>query len=331
MRPDITSTGASSPRPAVEIAVFYAALLLGVVSILASPAIPEGLIRGPLCLLAAWGMRRERAWSAYGLALLAAVSAGTTMANGMFGPQQPTSLAAATLKLSALVAVGVVVLFFLAGRSIERRVGRRGRAWPWIAASMLIGGFLLLFGLYSTPTGSMENTLLAGDHIAVWRSHGKVPARGEMVVHIYPVNRTDIFVKRVVGLPGDRVRIRNKQLFVNGAAVAEPYAIHKTEYLDNYRDNFPSEANVPLYPAGREMLDKHVVNGEVVVPAGRYFVLGDNRDASLDSRYWGFIELSDIIGTPKFVYYSVEQNAEGDVNGSPLLHLRWGRIFHRVS
>src|SRR4029077_16547588 len=130
--------------------------------------------------------------------------------------------------------------------------------------------------IYSMPTGSMEDTLLIGDRIAVWRAYGHAPARAQMVVHIYPINRKDTFVKRVVGIPGDRIRIRNKQLFVNGEAVKEPYVEHKTEYVDSYRDNFPSAPNVPLYPPATEMLAKNVVNDEVVVPPGHYFVLGDN-------------------------------------------------------
>jgi signal peptidase I len=182
------------------------------------------------------------------------------------------------------------------------------------------------------PTGSMEDTLLVGDRIAVWRTYGAAPQRGEIVTHIYPVNRKDTFVKRVVGIPGDRIRMVNKQLFVNGAAVAEPYVIHRTSYMDSYRDNFPSEATVPLYPGAREMLTANVVNGEVVVPPGHYFVLGDNRDSSLDSRYWGFIAQSDIIGIPKFVYYSVDAGDAVAAKGQlEILRVRWNRIFRKVS
>jgi signal peptidase I len=88
-------------------------------------------------------------------------------------------------------------------------------------------------------------------------------------VHIHPVDRKDTFVKRVVALPGDRVRIVNKQLFINGSAVSEPHVQRKTSYMDSYCDNFPSEASVTLYPPAREMLANNVVNGEVVVPPHR--------------------------------------------------------------
>jgi len=125
------------------------------------------------------------------------------------------------------------------------------------------------------------------------------------------------------------VRIHDKQLFINGAAVTEPYAEHVTPNTDPYRDNFPSTPTMPLYPAATEMLAKNVVNGEVVVPPGRYFVLGDNRDSSLDSRYWGFIQASDIIGTPKMIYYSVDQG-ETVARKVPILNVRWGRLFRMV-
>ena len=152
------------------------------------------------------------------------------------------------------------------------------------------------------------------------------------MVHIYPVDRKETFVKRVVALPGDRVRIVNKQLFINGSAVSEPYVQRKTSYVDSYRDNFPSEARVPLYPPAQAMLANNVANGEVVVPPHRYFVLGDNRDSSLDSRYWGFIDQSDIIGTPGFIYYSVAtENPAGAQRYLPIVHLRWARLFKTVA
>jgi signal peptidase I len=120
------------------------------------------------------------------------------------------------------------------------------------------------------------------------------------------VDITQTFVKRCMGVPGDRIRIVNKQVYLNGVKLDEPYKVHKTDYIDSYRDNFPSEPNANLYPGALEMLQHHVVNGEVVVPPGYYFAMGDNRDSSLDSRYWGFVPRENIIGKPLIIYWSYD-------------------------
>lgn len=313
MTPDDPRT----PRSVLENVAFYILLLLGGVSLIRTRIDPAGAVAGPIYLLVAWGIRREKAWTAYGFALFTLVSTGMVLLNA-------TNLDTSILKLAGIFTAVLVVLLLFVGLAIEKRVGRHGLAWPWLAVSALAALFLATFSLYQMPTGSMENTLLIGDHLAVRKASGSVPQRGQLVTHIYPVNRKDIFVKRVVGIPGDRIRIRDKQLYVNGGLVPEPYVIHRTDYVDAYRDNFPSEPNVPLYPGAREMLVNNVVNGEVVVPPGHYFVLGDNRDNSLDSRYWGFIAQSDIIGIPKFVYYSFGQTG-------PDRHVRWSRFFHSLS
>lgn len=181
---------------------------------------------------------------------------------------------------------------------------------------------IFAFQAFKIPTGSMEDNLKVGDHIIVNKFiygpgttlGGMLPLReirrGDIIVFRYPVDIRQTFVKRVVGIPGDRIRIENKQVIRNGIRLNEPYKFHKTEYNDSYRDNFPSQPYLQLSEGAIEMLEKHVVNGEVVVPPNSYFAMGDNRDNSLDSRYWGFVPRGNIIGKPLIIYWSYETTTE---------------------
>src|SRR6202043_2896673 len=101
-------------------------------------------------------------------------------------------------------------------------------------------------------------------------------------------------------------RLVNKQVYLNGVKIEEPYKYNKTDYIDSYRDNFPSEPNLNVDIRAIDMLKNHVVNGEVVVPADSYFAMGDNRDSSLDSRYWGFVPRENMVGKPLIVYWSYD-------------------------
>ena len=184
----------------------------------------------------------------------------------------------------------------------------------------------------------MEHTLLIGDHFfvetATW-ALGRTPKRGEMVAFHYPVDRKEVFIKRIAGIPGDRVSIRNKQLYVNGSPASEPYAIHTSDFVDAYRDNFPSEPTVFLKEQGSEMLRTALHAGEIVVPGGAYFVLGDNRDSSLDSRYWGFVKRQDIFGSPVLIYASydvstVDHASPGTAMPPTILRMRWARMFKMI-
>jgi signal peptidase I len=196
----------------------------------------------------------------------------------------------------------------------------RGAIAEW-AITILLLLFLTttLVQAYVIPTGSMEDTLLIGDHLLVDKmafaptgvvSKHLLPysdvKRGDIIVFRYPVDITMTFVKRAMGIPGDRIRIVNKQVYRNGVKLDEPYKVHKSDQIDPYRDNFPSEPNSMVYPGAMDMLQNHVVNGEVVVPPGTIFAMGDNRDSSLDSRYWGFVPRENIIGKPLIIYWSYD-------------------------
>ena len=171
----------------------------------------------------------------------------------------------------------------------------------------------------------MEPTLLQGDYILTQNRLWGAPQRDELVVFRNPANAQDIWIKRVAGVPGDRLRIVNKRLYRNGEPVAEPYAVHETSYMDTFRDNFPSKPSVPLQAGGQAMLASDVRNGEVVVPAGQYFVMGDNRDDSLDSRYFGFVPAGDIIGRPRLIYASYKVRDQATQRTA--FNTRWNRLF----
>jgi signal peptidase I len=206
----------------------------------------------------------------------------------------------------------------------KRSHTERGTIAEWtVTILLLLFGTTTLVQAFVIPTGSMENNLLVGDHLLVDKLAYAPPGavskyllpyqeikRGDIIVFRYPVDIRQTFVKRVIGVPGDRIRIDNKQVVRNGVRLNEPYKIHKTEYVDSYRDNFPSQPYLQLSDGATEMLEKHVTNGEIVVPPSAYFAMGDNRDNSLDSRYWGFVPRSNIIGKPLIIYWSYETTTD---------------------
>jgi len=206
---------------------------------------------------------------------------------------------------------------------------------------------------FQIPTGSMENTLLVGDFLLVDKLHfageagpGKLLPyskieRGDIIVFYFPVDSKQFLVKRVIGLPGDRIHLRNKTVYVNGVPQHEGYVIHRQWPQDPYRDNFPSQQpNSPeIDRRWRYQFLNYVSSGEIVVPQDHYFVLGDNRDQSLDSRYWGFVPRANIIGRPLVIYLSVRTPGSGGSGDKLLpsgtmahwLHMaRWDRMFHLV-
>ncbi len=176
---------------------------------------------------------------------------------------------------------------------------------------------------FVVPSGSMESTLRIGDHLFVdklaYAPAGRVGARllpyedvrrGDIIVFRYPLDPRLDYVKRVIGIPGDRLRLVGKRLLLNGRPVDEPYTQHIAGSWDPYRDNFPAGPRGGLPARALEMLENHVRDGELIVPPGNYFAMGDNRDNSADSRYWGLVPRENIIGKPVLVWWSYDAPTE---------------------
>ncbi len=229
--------------------------------------------------------------------------------------------------------------------------------------SLVVTVILALYGTtfmvqaFKIPSSSMENTLLIGDHLMVDKiSYAPPPswarvlpylpvARDHIIVFRYPLDPGIYFVKRVVGIPGDRIRLENKKTYRNGVAIEEPHTVHNSARMEDFRDNFPFLPSSGAFPNWTGRLPEFVEGGELVVPPGHYFVMGDNRDSSSDSRYWGFVPRENIVGNPLFIYWSFETTSEEyrqtDATdylsriGEILLYFpqktRWNRLFHRIS
>jgi signal peptidase I len=238
--------------------------------------------------------------------------------------------------------------------------------------SMLVIGLFILTFLGQNmviPSGSMENTLLVGDHLlvdritlapsATWMPlvHYREPQRGDVVVFLKPVadmvdGQPTIphLVKRLVGIPGDRIHLRNGIVILNGVAQSQPHAQPTTP--DNhveFLDEFPSVPPDPepgnyITEAWAVDISNHIVDGDLVVPPGKYFMMGDNRHNSADSRFWGFVPRENIVGRPLINYWSFktpdnreEQTGVGNQLawlGHVTLHFftdtRWKRTLHLV-
>ena len=218
--------------------------------------------------------------------------------------------------------------------------------WTWTAVLFLFLTTTLVQG-FEIPTGSMEGTLLVGDRLLVnkqayapadpisqWFLPYRDPQRGDIIVFRFPLDLNAAYVKRVVGVPGDRIHLENRKLILNGKPVNEPYVSTILRGTDPYRDNFPRYPDMsptPIAHRGMAMLRDHVVNGELVIPEGYYFAMGDNRDNSLDSRYWGLVPRENIIGKPLVVYWSYGTPYTGDDSAQFLSKtVRWSRMMRIV-
>src|ERR1035441_3865072 len=200
-----------------------------------------------------------------------------------------------------------------------------------ICSILVIGLFILTFlgQNFVIPSGSMEKTLLVGDHLLVDRItlappakwmplvHYREPQRNDIVVFIKPVTDPDadgnpqylILVERLIGVPGDHIHLRDGIVILNGVAQEQPHAESTTpDNHQDFLDEFPSVAPFPPPGGATETwavdFPNHVENGELVVPPGKFFMMGDHRHNSLDSRYWGFVPRENIVGRPLFNYWS---------------------------
>jgi signal peptidase I len=231
-----------------------------------------------------------------------------------------------------------------------------------LAAVLVTGLFIITFIVqaFEIPSSSMENTLLIGDHVFVNRIQFSPKTKWigpliryrdvhfrDIVVFLSPAEPGLYVVKRIIGVPGDRIHLRNGVVYRNGVALDEPYVDHDRDTADPYRNNFPAvppSDEYGVYPNWIVDMQKYVQGDDLVVPPGRYFAMGDHRGVSLDSRYWGFIPKENIIGRPMFIYWSFEtpedqyrKTAWSDrilFVGRVILHFfdetRWRRTFQVV-
>ena len=215
-----------------------------------------------------------------------------------------------------------------------------------IVIAVILALFIRTFVVqaFKIPTGSMENNLLIGDHLlvnkfvfgptplAIGRALLPVrnPRRGDIVVFKYPDEPDRDFIKRVIGLPGETIELRNKKIYINGKPLDEPYVHFLTPPPSEFQEVTSSDLRETYPPA--------------TVPQDAYFVMGDNRDNSQDSRYWGFLPRGNIKGKALLIYWSYESGREDYLDeglgasvkrlGSVVLHFftktRWERLFHQI-
>ena len=199
------------------------------------------------------------------------------------------------------------------------------------AGTVVIAVFVIAFVVqaFQIPSESMEKTLLVGDYLLVDKAHYghsgwwdwllpyRPIHRQDIIVFRYPVNPRQHFVKRVVAVPGDHVRLVNKHVYVNGVREDDGYATFNWAWRDRFRDNFPDggfygdKISAKWFLQAQRLMD----DGDLIVPEGSYFVLGDNRDDSYDSRYWGFVPQENVVGRPLLIYWSINRTETAMAGG----------------
>jgi signal peptidase I len=232
------------------------------------------------------------------------------------------------------------------GRGGDEGVTTGRWAWEWVKSILVAFALFLVIRTFIVeafriPTGSMERTLLVGDFLLVNKAlfGGRIPftgvrlpafgepGRGDVVVFVPPSEPGKNYVKRLVAAGGDTIEMRNKVIYLNGQPQDEPYAQYSDPGDVYVPGMFWQCDHRPAHAAGacRPTRDNW---GPIVVPTERYVMLGDNRDDSEDSRYWGFVDRGSIKGKPLFVYYSFDPY--GTRTMPWLTQIRWGRIGDRV-
>ena len=200
-----------------------------------------------------------------------------------------------------------------------------------IVVAVILALFIRTFVVqaFKIPTGSMEPNLLVGDHLLVNKfvfspsatglERALLPVRpivrGDVVVFKFPEDPERDFIKRIIGLPGESIEVKGTQVLVNGSAIAQPYA----HFL------LPHDPHAPSMPG-----DPREQFGPVTVPAGHYFAMGDNRDNSQDSRYWGFLPAHYVKGRALMIYWSFDEDESGRQAGASFLGTRWSRLLHQI-
>ena len=200
-----------------------------------------------------------------------------------------------------------------------------------IVVAVVLALFIRTFVVqaFKIPTGSMEPNLLVGDHLLVNKfvfapnasalERALLPmrpiARGDVVVFKFPEDPERDFIKRIIGLPGETIEVKGTKVLVNGTAIAQPFA----HFL------LPHDPNAPLIPG-----DPREHFGPYTVPANHYFAMGDNRDNSQDSRYWGALPAHYVKGRALMIYWSFDDAPAGGGAGQILSGTRWSRLLHQI-
>lgn len=276
-------------------------------------------------------------------------------------PQPSTASASVALQTTPEIAAPAT--------ASPKRKEDENQGWLQSVQSLLITVVIAVFVItyavqaFQIPSQSMEDSLLIGDYLLVDKAHYgpkghwgwllpyRPVRRGDVIVFRYPVHPTEHFVKRVIGVPGDRIKLVRRKVFINGKPLVEPYVVFKERSSDPFRDNFPSGSHYSPHVASSwyVQMEKLTEDGELIVPEHSYFVMGDNRDQSLDSRYWGFVPEQNIVGRPLVIYLSVRRSSPDDDDDSApeqsngklsnvwaattgLVHnIRWHRVLQLIN